>query len=70
MFHAPRKPLSFRSMTLGAAALGGAAIIYAIAASGCFTPTDAIIRGCLDAGAHDAGDAGAGGAPFNPDDCT
>ena len=69
MFRLFWQRLSFRPMTLGAAALGCAATIYAIGASGCCGPNDAIIRGCIDAGAADAGDEGTGGAAPDSDDC-
>jgi hypothetical protein len=58
--------ISRRRMTLGAVALTCVAIAHAIAAGGC-GPNDAIIHDeCFDAGATDAGDAGAGGASSDP----
>ncbi|MFS8065453.1 MAG: hypothetical protein ACMG6S_03680 [Byssovorax sp.] len=46
-------------MTIGAAALSCAAIVYAVAASGCCDEGDAIIHDeCLDAGVTDGGGGG------------
>jgi hypothetical protein len=57
--------LGLRHMTIGAAALSCATIVYAVAASGCLNNV-AIIHECPDAGDTDAGDAGTGGASSDP----
>ena len=59
--------LKWQRMTIGAVALSCAAIVYAVAASGCCDMGDAIIHDeCFDAGVTDGGDAGSnnGGDPY------
>ena len=59
--------ISGRPGILGAVALTCLALAHAVAVSACCGPNDAIIHDeCFDAGAIDAGDAGAGGASSAP----
>ena len=50
--------LKCKRMTIGAAALSCAAIVYVAAAGGCYTGDAFIHDECPDAGATDGGDAG------------